>query len=711
MPEAKEYPKMKDIYGSLVFDRREMKQRLPKDVYEMLAAAIEGRQKLDSSVADTVALAMKDWAVSKGADHWAHWFHPLSETTAEKHAAFLTADENGNPLNSFRGKDLMQSEPDASSFPSGGTRSTFEARGYSAWDPTSPAFIIRSKKGGTLCIPSVFLAYDGSPLDLKTYLLRAMQAAESRAMKMLKLFGNRGVRYVHATVGAEQEFFLLDRPRAQKRPDIRFCGRTLVGSPPPRDQKMEDHYFGAIPARVLSYMEDVQRDLARLGVDIATRHNEAARCQFEFAPKFTEANLSCDQNQLIMETMRKMAREHELRLLFHEKPFQEMNGSGKHINFSFEDSEGRNLLKPSTNHRRNVIFLSFLSSFILGVSRHFGLLQASVSTPGNMYRLGGHEAPPFIISVYLGETVAGMIRAIEEGYGDDSVRPAKGTLDLGLPKLPDIVAFDSDRNRTSPIAFTGNKFEFRAPGASQAMATPVMALLSVWAAGLDEFIKLFEKRIDDGEDAVEAAIQTIREVSEMSRNIRFEGDAYTEKWHKEAEGRALVKARTIPQGIDLFMEPSTVKMLEEMGVFTKKELEAFHTIKLENFVKNIEIEMSVLRDMVWEGILPAISKQLILERDSCAAAEELGTKGTDGWKQILSHLAASKIKLIKQTQELAKLRERMAAMTTREHADAIVDSAVPLMAEIRRSADSVEVYLSNEIMPYPNYRNLLSLSA
>ena len=711
MPEAKEYPKMKDIYGSLVFDRREMKQRLPKDVYEMLAAAIEGRQKLDSSVADTVALAMKDWAVSKGADHWAHWFHPLSETTAEKHAAFLTADENGNPLNSFRGKDLMQSEPDASSFPSGGTRSTFEARGYSAWDPTSPAFIIRSKKGGTLCIPSVFLAYDGSPLDLKTYLLRAMQAAESRAMKMLKLFGNRGVRYVHATVGAEQDFFLLDRPRAQKRPDIRFCGRTLVGSPPPRDQKMEDHYFGAIPARVLSYMEDVQRDLARLGVDIATRHNEAARCQFEFAPKFTEANLSCDQNQLIMETMRKMAREHELRLLFHEKPFQEMNGSGKHINFSFEDSEGRNLLKPSTNHRRNVIFLSFLSSFILGVSRHFGLLQASVSTPGNMYRLGGHEAPPFIISVYLGETVAGMIRAIEEGYGDDSVRPAKGTLDLGLPKLPDIVAFDSDRNRTSPIAFTGNKFEFRAPGASQAMATPVMALLSVWAAGLDEFIKLFEKRIDDGEDAVEAAIQTIREVSEMSRNIRFEGDAYTEKWHKEAEGRGLVKARTIPQGIDLFMEPSTVKMLEEMGVFTKKELEAFHTIKLENFVKNIEIEMSVLRDMVWEGILPAISKQLILERDSCAAAEELGTEGTDGWKQILSHLAASKIKLIKQTQELAKLRERMAAMTTREHADAIVDSAVPLMAEIRRSADSVEVYLSNEIMPYPNYRNLLSLSA
>ena len=711
MPEAKEYPKMKDIYGSLVFDRKEMKQRLPEDVYEMLTAAIEGRQKMDSGIADTVALAMKDWAVSKGADHWAHWFHPLSETTAEKHTAFLTADENGNPLNSFRGKDLMQSEPDASSFPSGGTRSTFEARGYSAWDPTSPAFIIRSKKGGTLCIPSVFLGYDGSPLDLKTYLLRAMDAAESRAMKMLKLFGNRGVRYVHATVGGEQEFFLLDRPRAQKRPDIRFCGRTLAGSPPPRDQKMEDHYFGAIPARVLSYMEDVQRDLARLGVDLATRHNEVARCQFEFAPKFTEANLACDQNQLIMETMRKMAREHDLRLLFHEKPFKDMNGSGKHINFSLEDSEGRNLLKPSTNHRKNVIFLSFLASFILGVSRHFGLLQASVSTPGNMYRLGGNEAPPYIISVYLGETVAGMIRAIENGGGSDVASPDKNTLNLGLPKLPDIVAFDSDRNRTSPIAFTGNKFEFRAPGSSQAMATPVMAILSVWASGLEEFTTLLEKRINNGEDPVDAAIETIRKVSRMSRKIRFEGDSYKDEWHKEAERRGLIKAHTIPEGIDLFMEPSTVKMLGEMGVFSKKELEAFHTIKLENFVKNIEIEISVLRDMVWEGILPAISKQLLLECGSCEMAEKIGAEGLDSWKKILLHLAGSKAKLIDLIHELTDLHEEMTKMNTRDHADAIVDKAVPLMNEIRSVADSVEGYFSKEIMPYPNYRDLLSLSA
>ncbi len=711
MAETKEYQKMKDIYGSLVFDQKEMKQRLPQDVFENLVGAMEGRQKLDSSIADTVALAMKDWAVSKGADHWAHWFHPLTELTAEKHTAFLTADENGNPLNSFRGKDLMQSEPDASSFPSGGTRSTFEARGYSAWDPTSPAFIIRSRKGGTLCIPSVFIAYDGSPLDLKTFLLRSMQAVESRAMKMLKLFGNRGVRYVHATVGGEQEFFLLDRPRAQKRPDIRFCGRTLVGSPPPRDQKMEDHYFGAIPTRVLSYMEDVQRDLARLGVDLATRHNENARCQFEFAPQFTEANLACDQNQLIMETMRKMARQHELRLLFHEKPFHEMNGSGKHINFSLEDSEGRNLLKPSTNHRKNVIFLSFLSAFILGAAKHFGLLQASISTPGNMYRLGGHEAPPYIISVYLGDAVAGMLRAIEEGGGGDGMKQTKGTLDLGLPKLPDIVAFDSDRNRTSPLAFTGNKFEFRAPGASQAMAVPVMSLLSVWAAGLEEFLTLFEEHINGGEDPVEAAIKTIRRVSEINRDIRFEGDAYTGGWHAEAERRGLVKAHTIPEGIDLFMEPSTLQMLEELGVFSKKEMEAFHTIKMESFVKNIEIEMSVLRDMVWEGILPAISKQLIFERDSFAIADGFGLPGTESWKRIIVKLAEAKISLIEKTRELAALREKMAAMPTRAHADEIVNSAVPLMKEIRKTADSIEIFLSGENMPYPNYRNLLSLSA
>ncbi|HQA54785.1 MAG TPA: glutamine synthetase III [Synergistaceae bacterium] len=710
MQEAKEFPKMRDIYGSLVFDQKAMKQRLPRDVYESLVGAIEGRQKLDSGIADTVALAMKDWAVSNGASHWAHWFHPLTELTAEKHTAFVMADENGFPLESFRGQDLMQSEPDASSFPSGGTRSTFEARGYSAWDPTSPAFIIKSPKGGTLCIPSVFLAYDGTPLDLKTYLLRSVEAVESRALKMLKLFGNRGVRYVRATVGGEQEFFLLDRPRAQKRTDIRFCGRTLLGSPPPKDQKMEDHYFGSIPTRVLAYMEDVQRDLARLGVGLATRHNEVARCQFEFAPNFAEANLACDQNQLIMETMRKMARQHELRLLFHEKPFMDMNGSGKHVNFSLQDSEGRNLLKPSSNQRKNIIFLSFLSSFVLGVAEYSGLLQASVSTPGNMYRLGGHEAPPSIISVYLGGAIDKIIREIEDGNcGSDM--PAKNTVDLGLSKLPEIIAFDSDRNRTSPVAFTGNKFEFRAPGASQAIALPVTAIFSVWAAGLEKFISIFEERINKGEDAIEAALCTIREVSVMSRKIRFEGDAYSAEWHAEAERRGIVKAKTIPEGIDLFMEPKTLTMLEELGIFKKKEMESFYVIRMESFVKSIEIEMSVLRDMIWEGILPAISKQILLESSSFSSVCDCGLEGADAWKKHIAKLAKAKIDLMEKTKELVEMKERMSKLSLREHADALVNEAVPLMAEIRKIADSVEVYMSAENMAYPNYRSLLSLSA
>ena len=710
MQEAKEFPKMRDIYGSLVFDQKAMKQRLPRDVYESLVGAIEGRQKLDSGIADTVALAMKDWAVSNGASHWAHWFHPLTELTAEKHTAFVMADENGFPLESFRGQDLMQSEPDASSFPSGGTRSTFEARGYSAWDPTSPAFIIKSPKGGTLCIPSVFLAYDGTPLDLKTYLLRSVEAVESRALKMLKLFGNRGVRYVRATVGGEQEFFLLDRPRAQKRTDIRFCGRTLLGSPPPKDQKMEDHYFGSIPTRVLAYMEDVQRDLARLGVGLATRHNEVARCQFEFAPNFAEANLACDQNQLIMETMRKMARQHELRLLFHEKPFMDMNGSGKHVNFSLQDSEGRNLLKPSSNQRKNIIFLSFLSSFVLGVAEYSGLLQASVSTPGNMYRLGGHEAPPSIISVYLGGAIDKIIREIEDGNcGSDM--PAKNTVDLGLSKLPEIIAFDSDRNRTSPVAFTGNKFEFRAPGASQAIALPVTAIFSVWAAGLEKFISIFEERINKGEDAIEAALCTIREVSVMSRKIRFEGDAYSAEWHAEAERRGIVKAKTIPEGIDFFMEPKTLTMLEELGIFKKKEMESFYVIRMESFVKSIEIEMSVLRDMIWEGILPAISKQILLESSSFSSVCDCGLEGADAWKKHIAKLAKAKIDLMEKTKELVEMKERMSKLSLREHADALVNEAVPLMAEIRKIADSVEVYMSAENMAYPNYRSLLSLSA
>ncbi|MBQ3448617.1 MAG: glutamine synthetase III, partial [Synergistaceae bacterium] len=502
--QEREYKPLREIFGTLTFDTNVMKEKLNPEIYSQVMNAIEGREHLTPEALDIVAGALKDWAVSHGATHWSHWFQPLTELTAEKHQSFTL---DGHEV--FRGKNLAQGEPDASSFPSAGNRSTFEARGYSAWDISSPAFIVKSPKGGTLYIPSVFLSYDGTSLDLKTPLLRSLEAVETRAFKFLRLIGQRGIRYVKMTAGAEQEYFLLDRPRAQLRPDIRHCGRTLIGAQPAKAQKLDHHYMGAIPPRVLRYMEDVERDLSRLGVSVLARHNEVARCQFEFAHLFSEANIACDQNQILMETMRKLARQHELRLLFHEKPFANMNGSGKHTNISLMDSEGRNLLKPSHSHRRNVIFLAFMSAVVLGLSKYHSLLQASVATYGNFFRLGGHEAPPSIMSAYLGSALTDLIRRLNE-YGDTSL-PEKGTLDLGLSKLPDIIPFDSDRNRTSPVAFTGDKFEFRAPGSSQSIALPVTMFASLWAWGIEQVTGMIETRIAEGKDPIDGALEAARE--------------------------------------------------------------------------------------------------------------------------------------------------------------------------------------------------------
>ncbi|MDR1481250.1 MAG: glutamine synthetase III [Synergistaceae bacterium] len=701
------YPRVRDIFGSLVFDKRAMREHLPKKVFENLEESMAGRKQLDASDADIVAMAMRDWAISKGATHWAHWFHPLTETAAEKHMAFTIPFEDGAPLEIFRGSDLMQGEPDASSFPSAGRRSTFEARGYSAWDTSSTAFIVKSAKGGTLCIPSVFLSYDGTPLDLKTGLLRSLDVIESHSMKLLRLFGQRGIRYVRLTVGAEQEFFLLDRPRAQQRPDIRFCGRTILGAQPAKDQRLDHHYFGAIQTRVLSYMEDVERDLAEIGMSLATRHNEVARCQFEFAPLYSEANIACDQNQVLMETMRKRAREHEFRLLFHEKPFDHMNGSGKHLNFSLMDSEGRNLLKPSTNQRKNIVFLTFLASFVYGASRHFTLLHAVNATAGNMYRLGGHEAPPAIISVYLGEALTSMLKEIEHGAAEFKGKPA---FDLGLAKLAQIKAYDSDRNRTSPVAFTGDKFEFRAPGASQALALPVTAVASIWGWGIKRVTEMMESKTEAGADPLDAALEVIVEVIGLSRDILFEGDAYTEEWRKEAEKRGLIRSNTTPEAIDLLTEDSTLDMLEELGVYKRSEMETIHEIRMESFCTAVEVEAALMYDMLYEGVLPAISKQIILERDSMSAIEGLGIEDDAPWKNLIKTLGEAKTELLKDAATLSETKSRLADMPTRERADAIVEEVVPLMRNIRAKCDEAELLISADIWPYPIYRNLLSLS-
>ena len=703
-----EYKTVHEIFGSLVFDKRAMKNRLNPDVYEQVIAAMEGRQRLTPEAADIVAGSMKDWAVSNGATHWSHWFQPMSESTAEKHLAFTLSDADGSPIEIFRGKNLVQGEPDASSFPSAGTRSTFEARGYSAWDISSPAFIVKSPKGGTLCIPSVFLSFDGTPLDLKTPLLRSLDAVESRALKLLRTLGQRGIKSVKMTVGAEQEYFLLDRPRAQLRPDIRFCGRTLIGAQPAKDQKLDHHYMGAIPPRVLAYMEDVDRDLARLGVSVIARHNEVARCQFEFAHLFSDANRACDQNQILMETMRKLARKHELRLLFHEKPFAGMNGSGKHTNMSLMDSEGRNLLKPSNSHRRNVVFLAFLSAAVLGVSRYNSLLQASIATYGNLFRLGGHEAPPSIISVYLGAALTDLIRRLDNS---DVSLPEKGVMDLGLAKLPDIIPFDSDRNRTSPVAFTGDKFEFRAPGSSQSIALPVTMFASLWAWGIEQVTGMTEAGIQKGEDPIDAALSAAREAFRMGSNVLFEGDAYTPEWHAEAKKRGLIEAETMPQRIDLLLKPENKAMLEELGVYRANELENLHDVRMESFATGLEVEAAVLYDMLWEGVLPAITKQLTFERNSMLYWENVDFGDMTPWRDYVGGLGRAKNSLIKDANNLYELKGRLSGMNAHERSDFLVDEILPLMDSIRAKSDAAELTIASDIWPYPIYRNLLSLSA
>ena len=707
MPE-KEYRTVHEIFGSMLFDRRVMREKLNPDIYAQVIEAMEGRQHLSAEAADIVANAMKDWAVSKGATHWSHWFQPQTELTAEKHLAFTVSDQDGNPIESFRGHNLAQGEPDASSFPSAGTRATFEARGYSAWDISSPAFIVKTPKGGTLFIPSVFLSFDGTPLDLKTPLLRALDAVEGRAFRLLRTLGQRGIRYVKMTVGAEQEYFLLDRPRAQLRPDIRFCGRTLIGAQPAKDQKLDHHYMGAIHGRVLRYMDDVERDLARLGVSVMTRHNEVARCQFEFAHLYSDANRACDQNQILMETMRKLARQHELRLLFHEKPFAGMNGSGKHTNISLVDSEGRNLLKPSNSHRRNIVFLAFLSAAVLGVSKFHSLLQASVATSGNLFRLGGHEAPPSIISVYLGASLTDLIRRLDNS---DVSLPEKGVMDLGLAKLPDIVPFDSDRNRTSPVAFTGDKFEFRAPGASQSIALPVTMFASLWAWGIEQLTGMTEARIAEGKDPIDAVLEAAKEAFRMGGNVLFEGDAYSSEWHDEAKKRGLIEAETMPDKIDLLLKPENREMLESLGVYRAHELENLRAVRMESFATGLEVEAAVLYDMLWEGVLPAISKQLTLERESMLYFENVDFGDMTPWRDYVGGLGRAKNALIRDANNLYELKGRLAGMDARGRSDFLTGTIIPLMNEIRAKCDMAELTIAADIWPYPIYRNLLSLSA
>ncbi|WP_352425432.1 glutamine synthetase III [Aminomonas paucivorans] len=692
-----------------LFDRRSMRERLPKDVFDQLMGVIEGTQKLEESSAGVIAAAMKEWAVSRGATHYTHWFHPRTEMTAEKHMAFLTVDPEGLPLEAFSAGELIQSEPDASSFPSGGVRSTFEARGYTAWDPTSPAFVVSSDRGGTLCIPSVFIAYDGTPLDMKTPLLKALGAVESRAMRIARLFGNRGVKWIRMMAGAEQEFFLLDGDRARQRPDILFCGHTLQGAAPPKGQQMEDHYFGSIHHRALAYMEEAEQELARLGVVVKTRHNEVAPCQLEFAPQYAEANLACDQNQIMMLTMRRLAHRHGLRLLLHEKPFAGLNGSGKHVNFSLMDSEGRNLLSPSGNQRRNVQFLTYLCAFLLGLQRYGGLLRASIACPGNMWRLGGNEAPPVIMSVYLGDLLTRILEQIEQGAPE--VIPGRTLLDLGLNRLPSIKADNTDRNRTAPIAFTGNKLEFRAPGASQSIAGPLTVLAAVWCWGMDQMTSRIEARMAaGGTDAADAALEAIQAAVRETRGVRFEGNCYAPEWYEEAARRDLPIALTTPEALSLFLVPENRALLADLGILSDREIEAYYETRLEQYVKSMEIEMGILQAMTWEGIVPALNRQIAEEGAALAplAGLPLDLKPLQGHLLRLGSLKGEILLALERLEEIHGLiREAEGDLETQS--ERITADGLPALEALRDLLDGAEQITGREHWPFPRYRELLSL--
>ena len=696
-----------EIFGMHVFDKAEMRERLPEDIYKRLMLSVEGGGKLDSSIADYVAAAMKEWALSKGATHYTHWFQPRTEVTAERHMAFLNLDDEGNPIQTFSGKELIRSEPDASSFPSGGMRNTFEARGYCMWDPSSPAFIILSHKGGTLCIPSVFISWDGTPLDMKTPLLKSIDAVQQRAMRLLKLFGNRSVHSVEVTIGAEQEYFLVDEAKARKRPDIELCRRTIIGAPSPKAQTVEAHYFGAIHPRVLAFMEDVERDIYRLGQVLMTRHNEVAPGQFEFAPVLAEANRGCDQNQMLMEVMRRMARRHHFQLLLHEKPFDSVNGSGKHLNFSLRDSEGRNLLKPSSNPRRNIQFFSFLCAFLMGVARHGGLLRACVASAGNSHRLGGHEAPPAIMSVYVGSQIDHALTSLSKGVAEDM--STKTLLDLGMDRLPNVDADVSDRNRTSPIAFTGNKFEFRAVGAPQALGGPLTILLAIWSEGLDRFCTALETRIIDGVDAADAAVEVIKDAWAESANVRFEGNGYDPAWIEEAKRRGLPVCRNTVEALDQYLVKEHSELLSSLGIMTERELEAYHEVRIDQYCENVLTEIGVLRSMMYEGVLPAITKQLIRENKAFEGVPASLRNSVGPWKKNIEKLISLKCDIL---EKLDKLDAVVASTKGRKYhdvAEILVSSGTELMAQVRRSSDEAEQIVAKDLWPYPTYMDLFKI--
>jgi glutamine synthetase len=701
-----------DYFGVNTFSVREMREKLPAEVFAHLLDANRLGKKLDSAVAPVVAQAIKEWAIARGATHFCHWFQPMTGLTAEKHDAFLSFDEHMHPLESFSGEQLIQSEPDASSFPSGGLRATWEARGYTAWNPASPVFIFESAGTRTLCIPSVFIGYHGEALDEMAPLLRSSDVLSRKAVALLEEIGDKGVLRVTTTLGPEQEFFVIDRGHFAARPDLVMSGRTLLGAPPPRGQQLEDHYFGGIPERVMACFADVERELYKLGVPIVTRHNEVAPCQFEMAPRFEETDLGVDHNQLVMTVLRRVALQHGLQALLHEKPFAGINGSGKHCNWSMSitadnDLDGVNLLKPGKTPHQNLRFLLFLAAVLKAVHKHSGLLRAGIASSGNEHRLGANEAPPAIISVFMGDMLTRVIDDIAAGKtGGQSAQAAM--IKLGIAKLPDIAKDNTDRNRTSPLAFTGAKFEFRAVGGSASIAFPVMVLNATVAEAIGELTDAVKKERRRTKNVDNAVLAVVRRAFQTTKAVRFEGNNYSEDWVKEAKRRGLLNLRRTPEALEQMNTKAVRDLFSKLGILTRQELDARYNVRVERYVKDRLIELHTLEQIAQTQILPAAFGYL---GDLTAAAAQAKTAGVAVIPQVAT---ANEIgKLVADLQKrLATLSKAIAKAESMHHdpseaAAYLTADAAEAMAGVREACDALELRVDDTRWPLPRYREML----
>ena len=691
-----------EIFGANVFTLAQMRLRLPKSVYKSVVATIEKGAKLDPAVADSVASVMKDWALSRGATHYAHVFYPMTGLTAEKHDSFLEPVSDGQTLAEFAGKTLIQGEPDASSFPSGGLRSTFEARGYTGWDVTSPAYILENPNGNTLCIPTVFVSMTGEALDFKTPLLRSQQAMGAQAERILKLFGHKDFDHIVSFCGPEQEYFLVDRHFFLARPDLINAGRTLFGSKPPKGQEFDDHYFGAIPERVLGFMMDTERELFKLGIPAKTRHNEVAPGQFEIAPMFERANIAADHQQLLMTTFKTIAKKHGMECLFHEKPFAGVNGSGKHVNFSMGNAQFGSLLVPGDTPHENAQFLVFCAAVIRAVHKFAGLLRLSVASATNDHRLGANEAPPAIISIFLGDQLADVFEQIAKGAATSS--KGKGAMIIGCDTLPVLPTDPGDRNRTSPFAFTGNRFEFRAPGSGQTINVPMIILNTIMADSLDYMATVLEKAVGEGEDFDQAVQKLLTEIITEHGAVVFNGDGYSDNWQIEAAARGLPNLKTTLDAIPELVKPEAVEVFEKYGVFSERELHSRVEVRLEQYALTIAVEAKLALELGTTVILPAAVRY---QTELAHNVATLKAAGVDADTTLLQMVSSPIGELTAALGTLKAALSDHSAESALDEATHAQKALLPAMEAVREAADVLESVVADDLWPLPTYQEML----